>query len=56
MELKNAEAHHHDDARLQHLGESEDILEIVQSHRLDMLFIASPYGTELHYPTYSPRV
>ncbi len=39
---KNAEAHHHDDARLQHLGESEDILEIVQSHRLDMLFIASP--------------
>ena len=27
---------------LQHLGESQDILELVQTHRLDTLFIASP--------------
>ncbi len=31
-----------DGSNLQHLGESRDILEIVQKYRLDMLFIASP--------------
>ena len=29
-------------SRLQYLGESQDILELVQTHRLDTLFIASP--------------
>ncbi len=31
-----------DGSLLQHLGESQDILELVQIHRLDTLFIASP--------------
>ena len=31
-----------DGACLQHLGESQDILDLVQTHRLDTLFIASP--------------
>ena len=30
------------DSCLQHLGESQDLLELVQTHRLDTLFIASP--------------
>ncbi len=31
-----------DGSLLQHLGESQDILELVQTHRLDTLFITSP--------------
>ena len=31
-----------DDLHLQHLGKSQDILELVQTHRIDTLFIASP--------------
>ena len=31
-----------DDLHLQHLGESQDILELVQTYRIDTLFIASP--------------
>ena len=31
-----------DGSHLQHLGESQDILELVQTHRLDTLFITSP--------------
>ena len=31
-----------DDSHLQYLGESQDILELVQTHRLDTLFIVSP--------------
>ena len=31
-----------DDMHLQHLGKSQDILELVQTHRIDTLFIASP--------------
>ena len=30
------------DSQLQHLGESQDILELVQTYRIDTLFIASP--------------
>ena len=41
-EQKDIEACYADGSHLQHIGESRKILEIVQKHRLDVLFIASP--------------
>ena len=41
-ETTDTMAYHSDGSCLKHLGESGDILEIVQKYRLDMLFIASP--------------
>lgn len=39
---ENVELYPADSSTIQHLGETDSILDIVQEHRIDMLFIASP--------------